>query len=334
MDKNLISKIIKGEASVKEKEEYYKFLTENKDEEELFYQTQSLWVKTHPKNQLSNEFISTEYDAFLKRVNSVKQKQQKNRFIQLFKYAAILTLVILMSGIAGYVGNNILNKSKDFSEAHVQKFSAAKGSIAKIELSDGTKVNLNSGSELTFLQSANGERKVKLTGEGYFEVEHLSDKPFFVEVGDILVKDLGTVFNIKAYQEDKTIETTLLEGKAEILKSTGQTIVVLSPGEQAEYSKLEKSMGVSKTNLELVLGWQEGKFVFRDKRLEDICMELQNWYDVKFVISNQALKDFKYSGTIKRTTTVAYVLKMLKFTTNIDFKITNKPIGPDLIVIN
>jgi ferric-dicitrate binding protein FerR (iron transport regulator) len=142
------------------------------------------------------------------------------------------------------------------------------------------------------------------------------------------------VFNIKAYTEDKSIETTLLSGKAEILKSSGQSITMLSPGEQAEYEKEGRVMKISPVNVEFVTGWKDGKFVFREKRLEEICRDLQNWYDVKFEIRNDALKEFKYSGTIKRTTTVGYVLKMLKVTTNINYEIVNKPVGPDLVIIN
>ena len=109
--------------------------------------------------------------------------------------------------------------------------------------------------------------------------------------------------------------------------------MVLAPGDHAEYTKRSKNISLSAMNLELVTGWKDGKFVFRDKRLEDICAELQNWYDVKFEITNPDYRNFKYSGTIKHSTTVAYVLKMLKFTTNINYEICNKPIGPDLIII-
>jgi len=333
MYSNLLLKIITGEASVREKEDYYKFLTQNKEEEELFFQTQSLWFKTNSQNQLSHEFVVAEYEDFLKRVDAQEQKHIIGRSIQFRKYAAILVTAVLVGGIGGYMSHQLINKPAALADSGVQKFSSAKGSIARLELSDGTMISLNSGSEMIFSQSSTGERKVKLVGEAYFEVKHNALKPFVVEVEDLKIRDLGTIFNLRGYPEDKTIETTLLEGKAEIMNDANKTMMVLAPGDHAEYTKRSKNISLSAMNLELVTGWKDGKFVFRDKRLEDICAELQNWYDVKFEITNPDYRNFKYSGTIKHSTTVAYVLKMLKFTTNINYEICNKPIGPDLIII-
>ena len=86
-------------------------------------------------------------------------------------------------------------------------------------------------------------------------------------------------------------------------------------------------------NTELVSAWKDGKFVFRDKPLEEICNELQKWYEINFEFKNPEIKKYKYTGSIKRSTSVKYVMKMLKLTANIHYKIIEKPIGNDIIEI-
>jgi ferric-dicitrate binding protein FerR (iron transport regulator) len=100
------------------------------------------------------------------------------------KYAAILILVAGVSGMLGYVGSDLLREkrvveNREFTSE--QMFSAAKGSIASVVLSDGTKISLNSGSEVVYTVAQSGERNVKLR-RGYFEVTHMQDRPFVVEV--------------------------------------------------------------------------------------------------------------------------------------------------------
>ena len=96
----------------------------------------------------------------------------------------------------------------------IQKYTAMKGSVSTIEFADGTKIWLNSGSELTYHEDLKTKQRLaELHGEAFFEVKHRDDFPLLINAGQIVVRDLGTTFNIKAYPEDKTVETSLIEGK-------------------------------------------------------------------------------------------------------------------------
>jgi len=329
MEPNLLSRILCGEATSGEKEEFYRKLGENKDDEELFYQVKSLWIKSSMFHKTMD--VDSEFDILWKKINP--SIRPSSRFIgqRIIQYAAMVLLILSIGGLAGYF---ISKENFEVPELGMQKYSATKGSVSIVEFADGTKVWLNSGSKLTYREDhKRKERQAELSGEAYFEVTHREDFPLLVKVGQIVVRDLGTTFNIRAYAEDKTIETSLVEGKADILNAKGKSLVELKPGESATYSTDDKKIEINATALNVLSAWRDGKFVIRNQRLEDIFTELSRWYDIEFRFENQSLRDYRYTGNIKKSTTAQQVLKMLKLTTNFNYRIIEKPTEPDVIII-
>jgi len=204
MDKNLLSKIITGEANSEEKEEFYGHLKENKEEEELYYEVKSLWIKTSiPKNEAK---VDAEFENLWKKIANPKKKTAYTIGKRILQYAAMVVFILSIGGMAGY----FLSKNAFVvPDSGVQKFTAMKGSVSIIELADGTKVWLNSGTKLTYHEDLkNKQRLAELNGEAYFEVKHRDGFPLMVKVDQIVVRDLGTTFNIKAYPEDQIVETS------------------------------------------------------------------------------------------------------------------------------
>jgi transmembrane sensor len=329
MDTGLLSRILSGEASPEEKEEFYRKLGESKDDEELFYQVKSLWIKSSMYNKTID--VDSEFDILWKKIKPAVRPA--SRFIgqRIIRYAAMVLFILGIGGLGGYfISKNIF----DVPDSGMQKYTATKGSVSIVELADGTKIWLNSGSQVSYREDHKGKQRLaELTGEAYFEVSHREDFPLLVSVGQIVVRDLGTIFNIRAYAEDKTIETSLVEGKADILNSRGKSLVELKPGESAIYSSEDKKIEIKSTELNVLSAWRDGKFVIRDQRLEDIFIELSRWYDIEFRFENQSLRDYRYTGNIKKSTTAQQVLKMLKLTTNFNYRIIEKPTEPDVIII-
>ncbi|MBV5349352.1 FecR domain-containing protein, partial [bacterium] len=210
MDANLLSRILSGEATSEEKEEFYCTLGESKDDEELFYHVKSLWIKSSMYHKTID--VDSEFDILWKKIKPTVRPT--SRFIgqRIIQYAAMALIILSIGGVAGYF---ISKDNFEVSDSGMQKYSATKGSVSIIEFADGTKVWLNSGSKLSYREDHKSKRRyAELTGEAYFEVTHREDFPLLVKVGQIVVQDLGTTFNIRAYTEDKTIETSLVEGKA------------------------------------------------------------------------------------------------------------------------
>ncbi|MFY9154439.1 MAG: FecR domain-containing protein [Prolixibacteraceae bacterium] len=330
METNLLSRILSGEASAEEKEDFYRKLGESKDEEELFYQIKNLWLRTSQPKTIAD--TNTEFENLWRKINPTSSKKSISIGKRILQYAAAIIILIGIGGLAGYFITE--NKSIEFADSGVQKYTATKGSVSTIEFADGTKVWLNSGSELTYREDhRTKQRLAELNGEAFFEVKHRKDFPLLIKVDQIVVRDLGTTFNIKAYPDDNTVETSLIEGKADILNSSGKALVELKPGESAVYHAEDKKIEIKPFASNVLSAWRDGKFVIRDQRLEDIFTEIGRWYDVEFRFESQALRDYRYTGNIKKSTTALGVIQMLKLTTNFKYKIIEKSDLPDEIII-
>jgi transmembrane sensor len=330
MEKNLLSRILTGDASTEEKEEFYFRLGDNKEAEELFYEVKSLWLRTSRSKTIVD--IDSEFNDLWKKINHPVKKNSYFIGKKILQYAAIVIFLLGIGGLSGYLLSG--KKNLVVEDIGIQRYTAAKGSVSTIEFADGTKIWLNSGSQLTYHEDIkNKQRLAELNGEAFFDVKHREDFPLMVKVNQIIIRDLGTTFNLKAYTEDKTVETSLIEGKADILSDKGNSLAELKPGEIAIFNTDDKKIEVKHFESNVLSAWRDGKFVIRDKRLEDIFNEITRWYDVEFRFENQALRDYRYTGNIKKSTTAQHVLKMLKVTTKFNYKIIENADKKDVIII-
>lgn len=196
--------------------------------------------------------------------------------------------------------------------------STPNGGKYNVILSDGTKVYLNASSSLKFPNSFNGnQRNVTLTGEAFFEVAKNKAKPFIVNASNMEVKVLGTHFNVMAYSDEKSIQTTLVEGAVE-LKSKN-TKALLKPGEQGSFSDQDNSINVANVDVSVVTAWKDGYFVFDNSSLPELMRQLARWYDLKIVYEGK-IPDSEFNGRIKRNSTLKKVLKVLE-SSNLNFSL-------------
>ena len=329
MKENLLLHILNGEATSGEKEEFYRLLENDEKEKELFFEVKSLWLRA--SMQRTTEAADAEFDDLWQKINQREKKSSWSLGKRLLHYAAIFIFILGIGGIAGYF---IAKNNFEFQDSGTQKYTATRGSVSIVEFPDGTKVWLNSESKLTFREDhKNKQRFAELTGEAYFEVAHRDDFPFMVKAGKLVVHDLGTTFNIKAYPEDNYVETSLVEGKAEILTEAGKSIVSLTPGESAMYLYDENKMELRAISDNVLSAWRDGKFVIRDQRLEDIFKELSRWYGIEFEFENNKLRDYRFTGNIKKTTTALHVLKVLKAATDFNYRIIENVDKPDIVIV-
>lgn len=191
-----------------------------------------------------------------------------------------------------------------------------------ITLDDGTKVWMNAGSKLKYPVRFVGEdRKVFLAGEAYFEVKK-AQKPFIVStaLGDIRV--LGTSFNVKAYQEEEEMYTTLVEGK--VCFEGGEKVEII-PGEQVVATSGGK-VSKRKVNIDEYVGWKDGIYVFRDHPLEAIMTDLARWYDVSVFYQNPEMKQITFTGNLKRYERINTFMDVLKRTGDVKYSIQGNTI--------
>jgi len=218
------------------------------------------------------------------------------------------------------VGSNTASGTR----SNINNIKTPRGGQYHVILSDGSKVWLNSASSISFPATFTGkERKVKITGEVYFEIAKNKAKPFIIQSGNQLVEVLGTHFNINSYDDEPDIKTTLLEGAVKILQLNTGFTALLKPGQLA----INKSSGpilVKKADLEQAVAWKNGLFQVNDVSLETIMRQASRWYDVDVVYQGK-IPERKFSGKIKRNVNASEFLQMLAFF-NVHFSIEGRTI--------
>ena len=221
------------------------------------------------------------------------------------------------------------NRPESVRELIYNKLLVGRGHEYMLILNDGTRVWMNSKSELSY-PVAFGEnvRRVRLSGEAYFEVTKDSVRPFIVEVDrGFEVKVLGTHFNIKAYDTDDSYETTLVEGKVQVSQGH-KTKITLEPSEQMVIGK-DGRHEVRVVNTSYYTAWHEGWFYFNDESLEQVLIMIGRWYDVDFVFAKENLKEIAVTGKLKRFENLSVILKMFERTTGTELILENRIVKVD-----
>ena len=196
------------------------------------------------------------------------------------------------------------------------------GGFYQLALSDGSKVWLNSMTELRFPVAFTGEeRKVYLTGEAYFEVAPDSKHPFIVVTEEGMeVKVYGTEFNMSTYQHG-VVQTVLVSGKVGIrVNATGKE-VMLAPKQMAEYSEKTGMVRVEEADPYRYIAWKDGEFVFERETIEEIMERLGRWYDVKVFYENESLKQKRFTGVISRYENIEQVFRLIEGPATLRFEV-------------
>ena len=189
-----------------------------------------------------------------------------------------------------------------------------------VVLADGTKVWINSESELSFPSAFEGkDRVVELKGEAYFDVVKDAGHPFIVKTGETAIRVLGTSFNICGYAEDGYQQTTLVSGSVEVDYRGKQ--YRLTPGEQLEVREEGGEPEIRKVDVRLYTSWKDGMFRFLDMPLDELTVKLKRWYDVNFVFENEACKAYRFSGAVRKDVDFNEFIQLVETTTNVKFEI-------------
>lgn len=201
-----------------------------------------------------------------------------------------------------------------------------KGKTYQLLLSDGTRIRLNSETELIYPTRFTGDkREVTLIGEAYFEVAKDEAKPFIVNANGMDVKVLGTTFNICSYTEDRIITTTLVEGSVAVQTQEGQEETI-TPSQQFTFNRKNKQTKVKTVDTELYTSWINGRYIFKNTSLQEIITKLQRWHDFSVEFEDQSLLRTRYSLIADRETTLDQLLEIISYTSDIKLERTDNNI--------
>lgn len=221
------------------------------------------------------------------------------------------------------------NMTAKNEKARLNRLVTPKGGEYKIILSDGTQVWINADSEFKYPSKfpEGEERIVYLEGEAYFDVKKDESAPFIVKTVDTEVMVLGTSFNLMAYKNSKLNQTTLVEGKVQVSINNGDKKAEsfsLLPNMQMELNRENNSMNTRRVDVNKFIAWRNGLFSFDNQRLEDILIMLSRWYDFEISFDNEAIKDIRFTGEMKRFASFQTLLDLLKINSGIRFEIENR----------
>lgn len=193
-----------------------------------------------------------------------------------------------------------------------------RGGEYQLMLSDGTRVWLNSESEMRFpVKFAGGLRQVELKGEAYFEVAKASGRRFQVVMDGVTIEVTGTAFNASCYPDEGTCNAVLASGS--ILLLADGKVQPVKVGENAQYERKDGKITVEMVNLKYYTSWRLGQFYFHDTSLQSITRQLGRWYDVEFVFADDSLGEVCFSGVALRDKPIGYILKLLESTQFVKF---------------
>lgn len=258
---------------------------------------------------------SERYGNFKRLVNSRKRKVW---LISFSRYAVIIVIVFVSAWmLASYCFSGDIT-NRQVLIAFQQELVVPAGQRAELTLPDGTKVWLNAGSKLSYPSFFEKERKVFLSGEGFFDVSKNKNVPFIVSTRTMDVKALGTQFNVFCYPESNYTGVYLQEGSVKAyFPSSEAEGVILSP-EQYLVQK-GKQLVLSTMDPDELL-WREGIYTFKRQKLGRIIEKLELYYDVKIVVKDPEILDYEYVGKFRQRDGVMEILHLIQRIHNFKIK--------------
>lgn len=197
------------------------------------------------------------------------------------------------------------------------------GGKFQINLSDGTDVWMNAGSKLEFPTHFSGsERKVRVSGEVYFEVKPNVRKPFIVSTPEMDIKVLGTSFNVSAYEDQASKKVSLVEGEVQVNTSFSRS--KLQPGQQASIGNMQ--MEVEDFDVESVIAWKNDCFIFKNKNIKEIMSVLARWYGAEIEYKGEGWEELNYTIRMSRRDNLKEVLSIIELTESVNFEIKGRRI--------
>lgn len=370
VNKEIIIKYLLGETSEEESLLVNQWLNENEKNRKYFNEIAFVWKTSGIAQNIEQNDVEKDRKIFIQKIGelpgekTMKPTEPVKRNLQLFmsntgpKYyqwlqiAAIFILAFCLSWTVFY----FMNRKPDTGSLEYNQIITTKGQKSQIILSDGTTVWLNSETTLRYPSAFNDmKREVFLEGEAFFEVQKKGNKiPFIVKTSEIDIKVLGTSFNVMAYPDEETIETTVVEGSVYIIrkgvKSSSDQNIILKPNQKVTLlkkgsrvilseietakpimikstkaiqpispTKKEQILISRKVDIELHTAWKDDRLIFQSETFENICYKLERWYDVKIHVRNEELKKYRYTGKFVHNETINQVLEILKLTTPINY---------------
>ena len=313
----LLSRKLAGEASPEELRELQTLLAANPETAESQKTLEQFWVRqengSHPQVEQNLQKVLANL--------GLPPTHKKSSFPWL-KIAAAFFILLAVTAIL------LRQRNASATTAVLTEKHNVKGTRSIIQLADGSKIWLNADSRLKYPDLFKGAtRDVYLNGEAFFDVAKNPGHPFIIHLANGTVRVLGTSFNIRAYDNESTVETSVATGKVAFIPkyhSTGkkQDTIYLTPDHKASYTFNREELTTVPTIAQDDKAWTEGRLIFRSQTMEDIAVELERDFGKKVVFLDEDSKHFVFTGSFGNNT-LEEILFYLARTKKFNYEITD-----------
>ncbi|MEQ6119122.1 FecR domain-containing protein [Reichenbachiella sp. MALMAid0571] len=281
---SLFDKFLKDECSDEELKVFFDHIKDQPISDELNPLLEDVWEKLKKYPSLKPKHSKQLLEKIFQK-DSPKKSQQ--RWLTPLKIAVSIAAVLVLAFFVGIQSDNQESEVK-----YITKTTQI-GQRASYKLSDGSMVFLNAGSSISFPEIQDEKtRKVILAGEAFFEVVKNSEKPFVVESANLKTQVLGTSFNIRAYPQ-KDIEVTVVTGKVQVeslsTETQGNEKILLTPNEQAVYSRSQNRLSFAKVDARKSLAWHSKELLFENVDMREVLSMLEIRFDQKIILDNSGM---------------------------------------------
>jgi hypothetical protein len=200
-----------------------------------------------------------------------------------------------------------------------------KGKRSSLTFADGTRLYLNSGSQVIYPVTFNKKaREIYISGEAYLKVAHDSGWPFIVKTDHLDVKVLGTEFNIKSYPDDSNSSVVLVKGSIQAIVNSHQTMMAES--ELFTLDNVNEKTSLGKTNVLEYVSWKDGWMYCTNEKIANIAKKLSRYYDVNFQFNDEIAKNMTLTGKLDLKTDCQEILNVISFIAPIEYRIIDRNI--------
>lgn len=232
--------------------------------------------------------------------------------------AAAIFIVLGVVGMLNFPSQEILTESIEVNPI-CDSIYVDNGKRTRITLPDSSIVWLNSGTKINYSYSENS-RDIYLDGQAFFEVTRNENTPFLVHSKGLLVKVLGTKFDVCAYSENKTIDVVLESGSVQLLNKNSDTFdYKLKPGEQANFDITSEKVNIHEINVETYTSWRNDVLIFNNEPLRTVIDKLQRWYNIKIEVIDKNVYASHFTGKIEYEEEFENIIELIEFSCSVDF---------------
>ena len=348
----LIVKFLSNEATAEELAEIQEWIESSEENKNYFAGFESIFNASQIMGHKNSFNALGAYHNFNKEI----RKTNKSRLVKLLPIAATLIITLGLSFLYfSYFADSRVGSDK------LTVIEAPSGSKSIVNLPDGTRITLNANSRLEYASAfSEADREVYLEGEGYFDVAKNKASSFIVKTSDVEIKVFGTVFNVKSYPEEKTVETTLVEGSIAIHRAKeegNKKIVQLKPNQSATFyrqsgavsletrkevpekgngekenistkkpmRKIENIVLSENVDTDIYTSWKDNVLIFNNERLETLAKKLERQYGAKIHFKDEDVKDYRYTGTFNEIS-IDQALNYLQFASYFNYTIDEEKV--------